>query len=448
MAPLSLFTSALALLAAGAAAAPAIDSSSRADRVLGVPIVNPNVRNPIANSYIVVYNSTANASAIDAHQAHVMGVMAKRNLERRSVDSSISVDGASGGRASLPVSTLVRTFRVKGFRAMSLRDTDDRTMVDIFSAPEVAYIEQDAMVHTQALATEGDAPSGLARLSHADIPDADAGYVYDTSSGDGITAFVVDTGIQTAHAEFQGRAEFGANFVNTVNTDENGHGTHVSGTIGGRTYGVAKNVRLVAVKVLDASGSGANSNVIAGLNWVATNVTASGLAGKSVLNMSLGGSRSQAINDAMAAILAAGVVPCVAAGNDNADASRSSPASAAAAIAIGAIDQTTDARASFSNYGAKVALFAPGVQVLSAWIDRAAGTPGSNGTNLETNTLSGTSMATPHVAGLAAYLMALENITDPSAVLSRMQALAAATGAQVQKNMFNTTGLIANNGNQ
>jgi subtilisin family serine protease len=225
---------------------------------------------------------------------------------------------------------------------------------------------------------------------------------------------------------------------NPQDTDENGHGSHVAGTIGGRTYGVAKNVELVAVKVLDAKGSGSNSGVIAGMNWVATTAATRGLRGKAVMNMSLGGSKSQAVNDAINNIREAGVVPCVAAGNENQDANNDSPASAAGAITVGAIDQTNDRKASFSNFGPRVDIFAPGVNVLSVGITG----------DTASRSLSGTSMATPHITGLAAYLMALEGITDIDAVLARMQALAKRTGATVQNNQASTTNLIANNGNQ
>ena len=166
-------------------------------------------------------------------------------------------------------------------------------------------------------------------------------------------------------------------------------------------------------------------------------MTASGLSGKAVMNMSLGGGRSRAINDAINALNAAGVVPVVAAGNENQDTANTSPGSAPAAITVGALDQATDARASFSNFGRLVDIFAPGVDVQSVGI----------ASDTATATLSGTSMASPHVAGLAAYLMALEGLATVDAVVARMRQLAAATGARVSNNVRGTTSLIANNGN-
>ncbi|EFX02302.1 subtilisin-like protease [Grosmannia clavigera kw1407] len=405
-------------------------TGQRTDRVLGVPIVNSNALNRVSNCYIVVYNANSSDSDIDAHQKYVKSTVAKHNLRRRAACNNTSSENSSDMSVS--------THRIGSWRALSLQAAGDDAMVDIAGSSTVHYIEQDARVSTQALTTQTDATSGLVRLSHAAAGNSSSGYVFDASAGQGITAYVVDTGILVTHSQFAGRATFGANFVNSVNTDENGHGSHVAGTIGGTTFGVAKNVRLVAVKVLDADGGGTNSGVLAGLEWVAANATASGLAGKAVMNMSLGGSRSRSINAAVSAIKAAGVVACVAAGNDNVDAKTESPASSADAITVGAIDQTSDVRASFSNFGQSVDIFAPGVKVLSVGIT----------SSTATEILSGTSMATPHIAGLAAYLMALENITDPSAVQARIQALASLTGADVTGNRGATTDLIANNGNQ
>lgn len=310
---------------------------------------------------------------------------------------------------------------------------------------QVAWIERDAKVYASALTTQTGATYGLGRVSHR--AKGTTSYIYDTTAGSGVKVYVVDTGILTTHSQFGGRATFGANFISgSPDTDENGHGTHCAGTIGGSTYGtsscyygssgwlitclgVAKKVSLVAVKVLDGDGSGTNSGVISGIQWVANNAPAG-----SVLSMSLGGSYSAAVNNAVAAAVTKGVTVVVAAGNDGEDASNSSPASTPSAITVGAID-STDAKPSFSNYGSILDIFAPGVNVLSSWI----------GSNSATNTISGTSMATPHVAGMAAYLIALEGLSSPAAVVSRLKALA--TSGKITSAGSGSPNLILYNGN-
>ncbi|TVY51756.1 Subtilisin-like protease 2 [Lachnellula cervina] len=390
----------------------------------GVPVSNTEASNVIPNKYIVVYNTNATDAAIQTHQASILSALRKRSLLSR----------AAHGRGALPVS--MDAFAVGAWRGMSLEAEDDM-MAEISNSHMVSYIEADTIVRTSSFIQQATAPTGLNRLSHTAV--GGASYVFDDSAGVGITAFVVDTGIRISHSEFGGRATFAANFVNTVDTDENGHGSHVAGTIGGATFGVSKSVNLVAVKVLDADGAGSNSGVISGLNFVAQNVTARGLVGKAVMNMSIGGSKSTALNSAVAALVKAGVVVVVAAGNDNQDASNTSPASSPSAITVGAID-ATDTKASFSNFGPALDIFAPGVNVLSVGIQ----------SDTSTATLSGTSMASPHIAGLAAYLMALENLTAVAAVTARITALAGSTGAVATGAGIGigtgTTTLIGNNG--
>ncbi|KAK4241166.1 serine protease [Achaetomium macrosporum] len=388
---------------------------------IGVPISNPDAKNTIPNRYIVVYNDSFSHDEVTAHQATVIKTISKRNIGKRSLT----------GRT---LSTTVNTFMINKWHAMAL-DADDLTINDIYAAKEVSYIEQDAYVSINEKQMQTQATSGLARISHAQA--GSRGYVFDSSAGQGITVYVVDTGIRVTHSEFEGRATFAANFADNTDDDLNGHGSHVAGTIGGRTFGVAKNVDLVAVKVLGADGSGTNSGVIAGMQFVADNATATGRAGKAVMNMSVGGSFSQAVNAAINNVEAAGVVPVVAAGNENQNAANTSPASAERAITVGAIDQRTDSKADFSNFGRVVDVFAPGVDVLSVGI----------GSDDDTDVKSGTSMASPHVAGIAAYLMALEGITGVQDVANRIKELAQATGATVKNNVRGTTSLIANNGN-
>ncbi|KHE84604.1 hypothetical protein GE21DRAFT_10172, partial [Neurospora crassa] len=400
------------------------NTGATAGNAAGVPVANSDISNIIPGRYIVVYNNTFGEEAINAHQIKVTSLVAKRNLGKRD---------AKTGRIMSPS---VKAFKMGTWRAMAL-DADDDMINDINSAQEVEYIEADQYVKLNALTSQNSTTTGLARLSHAGPSKKAAPYIFDSSAGEGITAFVVDTGIRVTHSEYEGRATFAANFVNNVDTDENGHGSHVAGTIAGATFGVAKKAKLVAVKVLDGSGSGSNSGVLQGMQFVADTATSQKLGGKAVLNMSLGGGKSRAINSAINQIAAAGVVPVVAAGNENQDTANTSPGSAPAAITVGAIDQRTDARASFSNFGAGVDIFAPGVNVLSVGIK----------SDTDTDTLSGTSMASPHVAGLAAYLMALEGLTDVTAVGNRIKELAQKTGAKVTNNVRGTTSLIANNGN-
>lgn len=281
----------------------------------------------------------------------------------------------------------------------------------------------------RALTTQSGATWGLGRISHR--AKGTTTYIYDTTAGSGATVYVVDTGVYAAHSQFGGRASLGANFISgSANTDENGHGTHCSGTIAGSTYGVAKSAKIVGVKVLDKNGSGSNSGVISGIQWVGNNAAT---PSKSVLSMSLGGSYSSAVNSAVKAVVSKGITVVVAAGNSDDDASNYSPSSEPTAITVGAID-SNDVRASFSNYGSLVDIFAPGVNVLSSWI----------GSTTATNTISGTSMATPHVAGLAAYLIILEGLSTPAKVVARIQALA--TSGKIT-DAESTNNLIAYNGN-
>jgi subtilisin family serine protease len=249
----------------------------------------------------------------------------------------------------------------------------------------VAYVEPDRVVTASTTQTV-DLPWGLDRIDQRNRP-LSGSYTY-TGIGAGVTAYVIDTGIQTSHSQFGGRAAVAYDALGGNGQDCNGHGTHVAGTIGGSTYGVAKGVTLRAVRVLNCSGSGSTSGIITALNWLASNHAA-----KSVANMSLGGGRSTALNTAATNLINSGVFLAVAAGNESQNACNVSPASTAAAYTTAASD-SADRRASFSNYGSCVDGYAPGVSIKSAWL--------SNGTN----TISGTSMATPHVTGVAALYKA------------------------------------------
>ncbi|KAK9775386.1 putative Cuticle-degrading protease [Seiridium cardinale] len=293
-----------------------------------------------------------------------------------------------------------KTGEFKGFAAK----LDDVALDAIANHPDVEYIEQDAVVSINTYVTQSSPPWGLGRISHQALSTSQ--YVYDDSAGTGVCAYVIDTGILTTHNQFGGRATWLANYAGDgSNTDGNGHGTHVAGTIGGTTYGVAKKVSLYAVKVLNASGSGTNSGVISGMNYVASDSQTRSCPKGVVANMSLGGSTSTAVNSAAASMVKAGVFLAVAAGNDGANAANSSPASEPTVCTVGATT-SADALASYSNFGAVVDILAPGSNVLSAWI----------GSNSATNTISGTSMATPHITGLGAYFLALNGAKTPAAL--------------------------------
>ncbi|KAK1756701.1 peptidase S8/S53 domain-containing protein [Echria macrotheca] len=295
----------------------------------------------------------------------------------------------------------------KGFAAT----VEDADLEALQALPDVEYIEKESVYTINAYVSQTGAPWGIARLSNKAA--GSTTYTRDSSDGAGTCSYVIDTGIYTAHSDFGGRATWLANYVDSSNSDGNGHGTHVAGTIGGTTYGVAKKTKLYAVKVLSASGSGSTSGVIAGINFVASDYKTRNCVNGTVANMSLGGSSSSSMNSAAKALVDAGVFLSVAAGNDNANAQNSSPASEPSVCTVGATTNT-DAKSSFSNYGAIVDVFAPGTSIKSTWI----------GSTSATNTISGTSMAAPHIAGLGAYLLALEGPRTPAALCSRIAALA------------------------
>ncbi|MFJ3824605.1 S8 family peptidase [Streptomyces nodosus] len=265
--------------------------------------------------------------------------------------------------------------------------------------PSVASVEQNQTVHLTDT-TQSNAPWGLDRIDQASLP-LSGTYTYPDSAGSGVTAYVIDTGVRITHSQISGRASYGYDAVSGgTPSDGNGHGTHVATTIAGSTYGVAKKAKIVAVRVLDASGSGTTAGVIAGVDWVTKNHS-----GPSVANMSLGGGASSTLDTAVRNSIASGVTYAIAAGNDNANASSSSPARVTEAITVGATT-STDARASYSNYGSVLDLFAPGSSITAGW----------NTSDTATNTISGTSMATPHVAGAAAVYLANHTSATPAQV--------------------------------
>ncbi|MDH2467193.1 S8 family peptidase [Acinetobacter baumannii] len=292
---------------------------------------------------------------------------------------------------------------LKGF-AIYLPDTAGTAFIEAMKKnPNVLSVESDTIVNIDAT-TQSNPDWGLDRIDQKALP-LNSTYSY-LQTGSGTTAYIVDTGILSSHQEFSGRVLSGYTAISDGNgtTDCNGHGTHVAGTVGGTTYGVAKNVNLVPIRILGCDGSGASSNVIAGLDWILKN-------GKkpAVVNMSLGGATSSSLDSAVENLYNNGYVMVVAAGNSNTDACTSSPARVSKAITVAATDNT-DTRASYSNYGSCVDIFAPGSQINSSWI----------GSNTATKILNGTSMATPHVAGVVAEMFQSTPMASPQTISTNL----------------------------
>jgi subtilisin family serine protease len=328
-------------------------------------------------------------------------------LKDGSAASAEKLAGQYGGKVD-------RVFRsaLNGF-TVSLPESAAKRLA---ANPAVEYVEQDQVFHLQA--TQTNPPSwGLDRIDQRNLP-LNSSYSY-TSTGSGVNVYVIDTGVRISHSTFGGRARNGYDAVDgdTVAQDGNGHGTHVAGTIAGSQYGVAKGATIYGVRVLNNSGSGTTAGVVAGIDWVTSNHVKPAVA-----NMSLGGGASTTIDSAVRRSISAGVTYAIAAGNSNANASSYSPARVTEAITVGATT-STDARASYSNYGSVVDIFAPGSSITSSW---------STGDSA-TNTISGTSMATPHVAGAAARYLQGNRSATPAQVASYLVGQA-------------TTGVVSNPG--
>ena len=293
-------------------------------------------------------------------------------------DTAKRLSGRHGGAVARTYGAALRGFEVKVSASAAARIAAD---------PAVAYVEQN---HTVSISgTQTNPPSwGLDRIDQRNLP-LDSSYTYPNTASN-VHAYIIDTGIRFTHNDFGGRATSGYDAVDGGSADDcNGHGTHVAGTVGGSTYGVAKAVQLVAVRVLNCSGSGTNAGVIGGVDWVTANAIKPAVA-----NMSLGGGANTALDNAVRNSIASGVTYGLAAGNDSgANACNTSPARTTEAITVGATTNT-DARSSFSNFGTCLDIFAPGSSITSAWYT----------SNTATNTISGTSMATPHVVGAAALV--------------------------------------------
>ncbi|KXH69271.1 subtilase [Colletotrichum salicis] len=392
--------------------------------VLAAPAAVNRRAEPAAapGKYIVTLKESA-AASVESHLNWVADVH-KRSLSKR---DTVGVEN---------------TFNISNWNAYS-GEFDEATIEEIKASADVAVVEPDYYmylsdfeVEERALTTQSGAPWGLGSISHK--TSGSTSYIYDTSAGANTYAYVVDSGVISTHTQFGGRVTLGFNAFTGTHTDTLGHGTHVAGTIGGSTYGVAKSTNIISVKVFQGA-EGTTSSILSGFNWAVNDITSKSRAARSVINLSLGGPASTTWTSAIQAAYTQGVLSVVAAGNGDdfgnpLPVSSQSPANAPNALTVAAIDSRWRP-ASFTNYGAGVDIFAPGVDVLSAWI----------GGNSATNTISGTSMACPHVAGLAVYLQALEGLSTPAAVTSRIKALG--TSGRVTGTLSGSPNLVAYNGN-
>ncbi|MDD2945768.1 S8 family peptidase [Acinetobacter haemolyticus] len=355
---------------------PSTTTANSSPTVLAPTLTSTTTASPIKNQYIVVLQAGSDLPAQAA------AAIAKQH----------------GGQVLFTYNRAIR-----GFAVRIPEQATSAFLTAMQKNPQVSYVEEDTLMQTNTI-TQSNPVWGLDRIDQHNLP-LSKSFNYN-KTGSGVNAYIVDTGILASHQEFNGRVQTGYSAIadNNGTNDCNGHGTHVAGTVGGSTYGIAKNVGLVPVRVLDCAGSGAMSGVIAGLDWIIQNGRKS-----AVVNMSLGGSAYSTLDTAIDNLFNNGYVPVVAAGNSNTDACTSSPARAGKAITVAATD-STDTRASYSNYGSCVDLFAPGSQITSAWI----------GSNSSAATASGTSMASPHVAGVVATMLENNSTATPQSITDQL----------------------------
>jgi len=339
------------------------------------------VENPVKDKFIVTMKANGN-KVIGASQAdRIHQIIAGPDGDDIGAQSHGEVEHIYGST-------------IEGFAAT----LDEVGLQNVLDSPDVVSVEQDGYVNIEV------GSWGLDRIDDEDLPLDQSYNPTFGNSGAGVTAYIIDTGIFFSHDEFEGRATQEFNSADSTNEDCHGHGTHVAGTVGAKTYGVANKVKLVGVKVLSCNGSGTTSGVIAGMDWVAANANK-----PATVNMSLGGGKSTASNAAVKRLVDSGIPTVVAAGNNNGDACNKSPASEPTAITVGSTT-STDTRSSFSNWGTCVDVFAPGSDIKAPWI----------GSDAATKTISGTSMASPHVCGGVALYLGQDPTLSPKGVVDML----------------------------
>lgn len=370
------------------------------------PLLSSSNSVEVPDSYIVVFKKHVSEAAASEHHSWVQDI----HLESENVRTELRKRGQFPITADI-FEGIKHTYNIAGDFLGYSGHFDDSVIEKVRRHPDVEYVEKDSVVHTlgETGELEKNAPWGLARISHrGSLGFTDFNkYLYAAGAGEGVDVYIIDTGTNTKHVDFEGRAHWGKTIpANDADEDGNGHGTHCSGTVAGKKYGVAKKAHVYAVKVLKSNGAGTMADVVKGVEWAANAHSEKVKKGKkgfkgSAANMSLGGGKSPALDRAVNGAVSAGIHFAVAAGNDNADSCNYSPAAAEQAITVGA-SALDDSRAYFSNYGTCNDIFAPGLSILSTWI----------GSPYATNTISGTSMASPHIAGLLAYYLSLQPSKD------------------------------------
>ncbi|OTA76793.1 hypothetical protein M434DRAFT_402468 [Hypoxylon sp. CO27-5] len=398
--------------ACAAAAAPSFSYETIHDGA--APVISASDAEEVPNSYIIKFKSHVTESSAADHQSWVQKIHGDREDERLELRKRGQIPLV--GEVVDSFKGLKHTLKIGSEFLGYSGHFDDSTIEEVRRHPDVEFIEKDSIVHSLAEDEpdlEKNAPWGLARISHRKQLSFGTynKYLYAADGGEGVDVYVIDTGTNIEHVDFEGRAHWGKTIpTGDEDVDGNGHGTHCSGTIAGKKYGVAKKANVYAVKVLRSNGSGSMSDVMKGVEWAAEqhleNVAKAkkgsrkGFKG-STANMSLGGGKSPSLDQAVNAAVSAGLHFAVAAGNDNADACKYSPAAAEKAITVGA-SALDDSRAYFSNWGKCVDIFGPGLSIQSTWI----------GSKTAINTISGTSMASPHICGLTAYFLSLQPSKD------------------------------------